>query len=296
MHQLRAFLAAARTGGFSRAGISLGLTQPTISTTIRKLEAELGERLFERLGRRIKLTIAGQALFDASEPLLQQWERLRDAVGDSLGRDLVGPVRIGVGVFTVSCLLPRVFKAWRKRYPKARVIVRAQSLEETIGMLRTGDLDLGWRSVPSVPPDLFFKPLATFDRVLISAHSHPITRTRTITLEGLAAYAFVNPRAQSTTWRDVESAFQTAHLPYHVALEGGGLEVIKRYVALGLGLAVVPGCCIEPRDRAQLAVRSVRHLFGEHTYGVLVRRGRPLSRAARELVRLIDPRFPMDIP
>jgi LysR family hydrogen peroxide-inducible transcriptional activator len=66
IHQLRAFLAAARTGGFGRAGVSLGLTQPTISTTIRKLETELGERLFERLGRRIKLTAAGQALFDAS--------------------------------------------------------------------------------------------------------------------------------------------------------------------------------------------------------------------------------------
>ena len=296
IQQIRAFVAAARTGGFGRAGTALGLAQPTISAAIRKLEDELGVRLFERLGRRTRLTAAGQTLFGAAEPLLQQWERLPATLTDATGGELEGPVRIGVGIFSVTYLLPRVFRIWQRRHPSARLIVRTQSLDETVEMLRTGDLDLGWRGVSATPPGILFKPRATFDRVLISAPTHPIAGARTITLARLAEHRFVIARGQSTTWRDVERAFQAASLPCHVALEAGGLDVIKRYVALGLGIAVTPACCVEPRDRARLAVRSVRRLFGQDRYGVLVRHGRPLSRAAREFVRLIDPEFPAEAP
>lgn len=295
IQQVRAFLAAGRTGGFGRAGASLGLTQPSISIAIRKLENELGVLLFERRGRRIKLTQAGEALLHAAEPLLQQWERLPVTLNDALGGELDGPVRIGVGIFTFLSL-PPVFRKWRKRHPNARVVVRTQWLKETVEMLGTGEVDFGLHRVSSVPPGLFFKRLATFDRVLISAHAHPIAHTRTIMLPDLVPQRFVIARGQSPIWLDVERAFHAARLkPPHVALEGGALEVIKRYVALGLGLAVLPACCVEPKDRARLAVRSVRHLFGQDRFGVLVSRARPLSRAAREFIRLIDPEFPAHI-
>lgn len=295
IQQVRAFVAAARTGGFGRAGAALGLAQPTISVAIRRLEEDLRVQLFERLGRSIRLTAAGRALFGAAEPLLRQWERLPAALTDAMGGELDEPVRVGVGVFSVMHLLPRVFQTWRGLHPRARLIIRTHSFDDTVAMLRTGDLDLGWRGLPTPLPGIFFKPLATFDRVLISAHSHPITRARTITLSRLAEHPFVNARGRSTTWCEVERAFQAANLPCRIALEADGLEVIKRYVALGAGIAVIPACCIEPRDRARLAVRSVQHLFGRDRFGVLVRRGRPLSRAAREFVRLIDPEFPEEV-
>ena len=102
------------------------------------------------------------------------------------------------------------------------------------------------------------------------------------------------PWKGSTTRQLVERAFDAAGLRYQIVLEAGGTEIIKRYVVLGLGIAVVLEFCLTPADRQHLAARSVRHLFGQDTYGIIVKQGRQLSRAAQALIRMIDPQFPIE--
>ena len=137
---------------------------------------------------------------------------------------------------------------------------------------------LRWRFTPAVA-----------DRLLIAPRNHPIHRARSLTLEHLSRHRFILPWPGSATRKLVEGVFAERGLPLKVSLEAAGWETIKRYAGLGLGIAVVPDFCLEQTDR-RLAVRSARHLFGQDTYGVVTKRGRELSPAARALIAEIAPR------
>jgi DNA-binding transcriptional LysR family regulator len=140
------------------------------------------------------------------------------------------------------------------------------------------------RSVPAPPVSEFeFKPFSTTDRVLIARRGSPILREK-INVRALARQAFVLPRAGTTTRTLIEGAFAEAGLALRVAIEAGGWEIVKRYVALGFGVSVVPAFCIGPADRGLLGSRSVRKLFGQEVYGTVTRRSRQLSKAAAELL------------
>jgi DNA-binding transcriptional LysR family regulator len=294
LQPLRAFLAVARHGSFNAAARSLRRTQPSISMSIRRLEEELEVRLLERSGRGSRLKEHGQILLAEAGPLLEDLERLPARLRE-LGREVGGTVRIGGGEGAVVYLLPAPIRALRRKYPHVNVVVRNQSLADTLAMLRAGELDLALRSLTASPPYITYRPCLTFDRVVIAPRGHLLKGVRRLSLKALAAERFVMPWASSTTRGLVESALAKEGLSPQVALEAGGWEVVKRYVALGAGIAVLPRCCIEPRDRAELVVLPARHLFGRDTYGLLTRRGKQLSRAARALANFIDPSFSTEI-
>jgi DNA-binding transcriptional LysR family regulator len=203
-------------------------------------------------------------------------------------------VRVGAGEGAVLYLLPDPIRAFKRRLMQVELIVRNQSTEDTVAMLKAGELDFGLRSLASTPAGMWYRASLTFDRVVVAPKGHPILRARKINLEALARYPFVMPWPRSTTRRLVEGALEMQGLPCRVALEAGGWEIVKRYVGLGLGIAIVPAFCAEARDGTRLGSRSVAHLFGQDKYGIVVKRGRPLSPAAQELVRLIDPHFPTE--
>jgi DNA-binding transcriptional LysR family regulator len=288
---VRAFVEVARQGSAARAAHVLGRSQPSLSMALKALQEDLGVRLFERSGRRNQLTPEGRALLERAGPLLEQWQALPGQIQQAARAALSGPVRVGAGEGAVLYLLPGAIRAFRRRHGEAEIIVRNQATEDTIAMLRAGELDFGLRSLAATPAGMIYAPTLSFPRVVIARKGHPILRTRKITLESLARYPFVMPWPRSTTRRLVEHALEKQGLPCRIALEAGGWEIVKRYVGLGLGLAVVPGFCAEARDGSRLGRRSVTHLFGQDDYGIVVKRGRPLSPTALELVRLVDPRF-----
>ena len=291
---LLVFRAVARRGGFSRAAREIGRSQPTVTLAIQTLERELGVRLLDRTARGARLTAAGQALLDRATPLLEGLERLPALLREANEGRMEGPLRVGAGEGPVLYLLPRPLQALRRRHPDLRVVVRNQSVEDTIAMLHSGELDFGLRSLERVPAGLQYRQALTFDRLLIGPRGHPALRGRRPAIGDLARHPFVMPWLRSTTRRLVERAFRARGLEPEVAVEAGGWAIIKRYVAAGLGIAVVPSFCLEPTDTRVLAARPVTHLFGPDAYGIVSRRDWPLSRAARTLVHLIDPGFPSE--
>jgi DNA-binding transcriptional LysR family regulator len=263
---------------------------------VRRLEADLGVRLLERAGRTSRLTEAGQVLLAEGGSVLEDFDRLPGRVQEVLQRGVGGTVRIGGGEGAVVYLLPGPIRALKQKYPEVNVVVRNQPLGETLAMLRAGGLDLALRSLTTSPPYVAYRPWRTFDRVVIAPRGHPLRRMRRVSLKALAAERFVMPWPTSTTRGLVEAALAREGMSPQIAVEVGGWEVVKRYVGLGAGIAVVPECCIERRDRAELVVLRAAHLFGRDTYGLLTRRGKQLSRAARALAGLIDPSFPAEAP
>jgi DNA-binding transcriptional LysR family regulator len=138
-----------------------------------------------------------------------------------------------------------------------------------------------------VPGDLAWQPVVAYDPMLIAPVDHPLASKREIGLADLSPYGLILPPQRQTTYRMVDLVFQRAHVPYTVALEVGGWEVIKQYVAMGLGISIVTAICLTEADRARLAARSLAEFFPQRSYGVVTRRGRHLSPQARAFIDLV---------
>ena len=118
---------------------------------------------------------------------------------------------------------------------------------------------------------------------------HPLAHKRELSLEDLSPYGLILPPKRLTTYRLVDLVFQQNRVPYTVALEVGGWEVIKQYVAMGLGISIVTAICLTDADRQRLVARSLARWFPARSYGIVVRKGKYLSKQARAFVALIQP-------
>lgn len=290
---MRSFLAVARGGGYSRAAEAVHRTQPAVTSAVKGLERELGVALFERRGRRAVLTPAGEALLAEAGPALDQWESLPDRLKERLSGEAQGALRIGAGEAAVLYLLPTILKAFQKKHPKVQIVLHHQRADETLRMLKAGELDLGVRSLTLVPAWAIYRPSREYPRVAVCAKGHPFFRSGAVKLSELARYPLLFPGSRSITRVLVEEALAKAGLSYQVGLEAGGWEAIKTYAAAGFGVAVVPDLCLTKEDRIRLSVRGTGALFGKDRYGVVTRRGTALSPAARELIRLVDREYPL---
>lgn len=282
VQQARAFLAVARAGSVSRAARAVARTQPTVTMAVHKLERELKTKLLERAGRGVRLTRAGEALARSLGPLIEQWDRVPAGLDESPDGLLRGPVRVGAGEAAILYLLPASLRSFQKRHPDAELVIHHEAADRVLDGIRDGSLDFGIRSLPGPPPEFEFVPFITRDRVLIAPPGHS-TLSRRPTPETLSRHAFVLPRKGSTTRSLIEGVFAGAGLSLRISVEAGGWEIVKRYVALGLGISVIPAFCLQPSDRPRLASRSLRRLFGQETYGIVTKRGRDLPPAAKAL-------------
>ncbi len=158
-----------------------------------------------------------------------------------------------------------------------------------LALLRSDQVDFAVGSMLDVPHDLAYEPVQWFDPMLILPRDHALAAREDIALEDLSPYGLILPPQRLTTYRLVDLVFQQRKVPYHVAIEVGGWEVIKQYVAMGMGISIVTGICITAADHERLAVRNMRRYFPQRSYGVVVRKGKYLSAQARAFIDLIKP-------
>ena len=289
LKQLRAFCTIAKLGTLSRAAEALFLSQPSISLQLSALEKELGARLIERRRRRVALTREGQALYDIALPLVEGIDNL-DQQFRTLSAGFVGSeLNIAAGTSTIQYLLPSLVRAFREQQPGIKLQLHNVTGKDGLALLRSDQVDFAIGSMLDVPNDLSYEPVYSYDPMLILPLDHPLAVKQEIRLEDLSPYGLILPPQRLTTYRLVDLIFQQRRVPYHVAIEVGGWEVIKQYVAMGLGISIVTGICVGDADRSRLAVRNMSAYFPQRTYGVVVRKGKYLSAEARTFVDLIRP-------
>ncbi|SFK62094.1 LysR family transcriptional regulator [Rhodanobacter glycinis] len=287
--QLRAFVATVKLGTLSRAAESLYLSQPTISLQLQALERELGATLLERRRRRINLTDAGEALYELARPLVEGWENLdRDFQAKAKGLQ-AGRLVVAAGTSTIQYLLPELVRRYRQRYPAVQLQLANVTGKDGLAMLREDKADFAVGSMLDVPNDIAWAPVRHYDPMLIAPLDHPLAQKSSITLQDLSPYGLILPPQRLSTYRLVDLVFQQQQVPYHVAIEVGGWDVIKEYVAMGMGISIVTGICITEVDRARLAVHNMKQYFPQRSYGVVMRKGKFLSAEARAFIDLIRP-------
>ena len=287
--QLRAFVYTVKLGTLTRAAEALFLSQPSVSLQLQALERELGVALLERNRRRINLTDAGEALYELARPLIEGWESLDRDFQAKLGGLQAGKLTIAAGTSTIQYLLPELVRRYRERFPAVHLQLANVTGRDGLAMLREDQADFAVGSMLDVPNDIAWAPVYHYDPMLIMPPDHPLAQKEGITLEDLSPYGLILPPQRLSTYRLVDLVFQQRQVPYHVAIEVGGWDVIKEYVAMGLGISIVTGICITEADRRRLVVRNLRQYFPQRSYGVVMRKGKFLSPEARAFVDLVRP-------
>ena len=286
---LRAFCQVARLGSVSRAAEALYLSQPAVMLQLQALERELGQRLFERGGRGLVLTREGELFYELARPALEGVDGLEAAFRERLRGLDAGELHVAAGSSTILYLLPGIVSAFRQAHGDVRLTLHNVTGASGLDLLRSDAVDLAVGSMLDVPADLDYTPAYRFEPMLITPPDHPLAGKAHIELSDLSPYGLILPPQRLTTYRLVDLVFQQNRVPYTVALEVGGWEVIKQYVAMGMGISIVTAICLTDADRQRLAARSLAKFFPPRSYGVVMRKGKFLSPQARAFVQLIKP-------
>jgi len=287
LKQLRAFCLAAQAQSMSRAAQQMHLSQPSISLLIQSLESDLGSRLFLRQGPRIGLTTEGRTLLDLALPLVESVESLPAAFQERCNNLVTGNLNIAAGESTTLYLLPDYVNRFAELYPHIPVTLHNASGNDGVALLRAGTVDFAVGPMLQVPPDVAFTPLLSYAPVLIAPRGHALAGRKRVTLEQIREWPLILPPRQMSTRGFIDIVFQQHNLDYTMKMEAGGWEVIKKYVEMGLGISIVTSICLTGNEN--LARIPLPEYFPERSYGLIERRGRIPSPAARRFIDLLRP-------
>mgnify|MGYP001609232826 CR=1 FL=1 len=287
LKQLRAFCYAAQSCSMSRAAQQMFLSQPSISLLVQSLEQDLQCRLFLRHGPRIALTDEGRALLELALPLVEGLESLPEAFHERCNNRVTGSLNIAAGESTTLYLLPDIVNRFAGLYPHILVALHNASGNDGLALLRSGAVDFAVGPILQVPEDILFTPLFSYEPVLITPVGHPLADKKRVTLRDIQPYPLIMPPQQMSTRGIIDIVFQQHNIDYTMKMEAGGWEVIKRYVEMGLGISIVTSICLTGGEK--LARISLRNYFPGRSYGLILRRGKVSSPAARKFIELMGP-------
>lgn len=289
LKQLRAFCFAARAGSISLAAEELFLSQPSVTLQIQALEREMDITLFERRGPQIKLTPEGEILYQLAAPLVEGVDKLQESFAAHYGKLESGELNIAAGESTILYILPEPMKRFAQAYPKIRLKLHNVTGRDGLAMLRADEADFAVGSMLEVPDDILYRPTVTYDPTLITPLDHPLAGKKKVRLEDISPFGLILPPRHLSTWRMVDLVFTQNNVSYHVALEAGGWEVIKKYVELGMGISIVTDVCLTENDK--VAKIPLGNYFPKRSYGIVTRKGKFLSPQAKRFIEMMDPEF-----
>jgi DNA-binding transcriptional LysR family regulator len=284
--QLETFLAVAEERSFSRAAMRLNRTQPAVSQVIRKLEESLGETLFDRAARDGSMTAAGALLHDYALRLLALRREATSALGElkSLER---GQLQLAANEYTCMYLLPAI-DAFRRQFPHVNVTVHRMLASRIPEELNLRTFEIG---VISYRPDAAqFKTIAVYgdSLALIVSPNHPLAKAGRVSINDLGREDFIAHHVASPLRRKVIEAFQRYRTPLNMGIELPTIEAIKRFVAMGNGVALVPRLAVARElEIGDLVSVAVDELEMKRVLRLVHRRQATLSYASRSFLKAV---------
>lgn len=239
LRQLEIIRAIAETGSFTGAGEKLHVSQSAVSRQVLLLEEELGEAVFLRVGRRVRITPAGESLLQLSHRIFQDLHDTVAGITDAR-TTLTGTLHL-VGGMTVSLyVFPELLAAFHTTHPGVEVRLTAGSDETCTALIRKGTADLGLLTLPI--DDVAFVSQPAFDEelLLVTATSHPLARRKRVVARDLKHETFIVYDPASHVRRIIDELFVREHIEPRLAMETDNAEIIKALVRTGLGIAFLP--------------------------------------------------------
>ena len=277
LQQLRYFCAIAETGSFSRAAQHTHVSQPSLSQQIRKLEDELGARLFDRLGRSVRLTELGRTFLPRARAVLRELESARSDVVERKA-SISGPVCVGVIPTIAPYFLPPMLAAFSRKCPQAQVTVVEEITPLLLEKLRAGSMDVAVVALPLQGRAHEFEsfPLMTEKLYAVLPKEHGMAGRRSIPLGELEGEPFLLLRDGHCFRETAVAACKRARVSPNIVFESGQFSSILSMVGTGMGVSIVPEMAIE--KHAQCRYVRIADDEAARTIGAIVLRGRSLTR------------------
>ena len=253
LRQLEILQAIAETGSFTACGRKLHVSQSAISRQIALLEEELGEPLFLRVGRKVRMTPAAEALVQLGQRVSLD---VRDTVASVTDRtrELRGTLRLSGGMTVCLYIFPTLVKQLRRSHPKLDVKLMVATAGRSVQEIRAGHVDAGLLTLPVEEADLVTLPVLREELLLVTMPGHPLAKHKKITPADLAGEPFVAFEAGSGTRRVIDRFFLSENIEPNIVMETENVEIIKAMVKTGLGIGIVPYIAVAREVRA-------RHFF-----------------------------------
>ena len=293
LQQLRYLREVAKCGlNLSVAAEALHTSQPGISKQIRQLEDELGVDILIRHGKRVvDVTEPGRVILGIAERILQDTENLKQVAGEFRDQ-AAGTLTIATTHTQARYSLPKVVSAFKRRYPKVRLMLKQGSPPQLAEMVLAGEADIAiaTESLDQYPRLLALAGYQWRHCVVVPA-KHALLKEQRITLEMLAQYPIITYDPAFAGRSHIDDAFRAQGLAPDIVLSAVDSDVIKTYVELGLGIGIIAAVAFDEKRDLLLRAADIGHLFGTMTTRIAVRRGTTLRGFAYDFMELFSPRL-----
>jgi DNA-binding transcriptional LysR family regulator len=289
LRQLKVFEAVARHLSFSRAAEELHLTQPAVSTQVRKLQEHVGLPLFEQLGKKVYLTPAGVQMLASSREIIQKFHEAEEALAAFKG---VSGGRLNVSVISAGdYFFPALLVAFAQRHPGVTLNFGVCNREELLGRLAENltDLAVMVRPPPAAETDTVAVPFAPHPYVIVAPPSHPLAGRKRIPVARIAKEPFIVREKGSDTWNSMSEGFGKALDDLNISMEIKSTETIKQAVIAGMGISFLSAHTISrEREAGKLVVLDVQGFPLMLNWYVVHRRTKRLPPVAQTFLRFLQ--------
>ena len=283
LRQLEIVRAVADKGSFTAAAKGLNVSQSAVSRQVLLLEEELGEPLFLRLGRKVRLTAAGAALLDLSRRVLSD---VRDTTASIVEQQqqLAGTLHLGGGMTVCLHVFPAMLKEFRKRHPKVEIKLTTGATPQLLERLRSGALDVGLLTLPVDGADLVQVPVMREELLLVMPPTHRLAKLRRITPEDLVGQTWVLFERGSSTRRVIDQMLQRDGIRPRIVMETENVEILKALTMIGMGLTILPyqSLAREARD-GMLRIKRIEGVTMVRETGWVYVRGTRVPRMVQDV-------------
>ena len=280
---IRAFLSVAEHASFSLAAESLKITQPAVSKRIAQLEHNLSEKLFDRIGRKVILTEAGNTILPKCRSIIEMVEDTELSLSNLSGQ-VSGSLRLGTSHHIGLHHLPPVISQFTKKYPDVELDLHFMDSETVCEKISHGDLELGIVTLPLAPPsNIRCKTLWVDELNIVVSKQHKLSELKKISIDDLTKNNAILPNKNTYTREIIESVFREKNLNLKTSLSTNYLETIKMMVTVGLGWSVLPKTMIEK----DLRIINIPGVNLKRDLGYVQHNQRTLSNAAIAMMSIL---------
>ncbi|GAC1623058.1 MAG: LysR family transcriptional regulator [Candidatus Acidiferrum sp.] len=275
LHQLRYFCSVADTGSFSRAAEQSHVSQPSLSQQIQKLEGELGARLFDRLGRSIRLTDLGKTFLPRARAVLRELEAAKGDVADRLN-SIGGSIAVGVIPTIAPYFLPPVLTSFSRKFPQAHLTVTEEITPVLLDRLRAGTVDVAILALPIRGHEFETSTLLTERLFAALPGKHSLASRRSLSLNDVRREPFLFLRDGHCFRDTAAAACHRARLAPQIIFESGQFSSLLSMVGAGMGVSIVPEMAIEKNSSCKFV--RIADEDATRVVGAVVLRGRSHTR------------------
>jgi len=293
LQQLKGFYYTAQLQNIVKSAKKIGLTSSSISLQIKTLERDLKTKLFDRKNGKMILTNDGQKLYKLSAPCLQAVDGMFEQFLYNKKNEEDQIINIAAHHIAISYLLPQYLRPYMTENKSITINIHNISKTQALQRLKEDEIDIMIYPFSKIPEECVFKPIASYDPLLIMHKDHPLSKVdeAKIELKDLAKYNFIRIDSEQIVLPMFEETLKQYGIGSNISFENGEWTMLKNFIREKMGLAMVSTICYKSEYDIDIIGKKMNKFFPIMTYGIMIKKGKFLNNATKIFIKKINPSF-----